>query len=147
MLHSPAHRAEHYQELRESASACHERTLSDAFLGDAEDTVWVQALHRYCERARCLSTMSLSWNASNENTNVAYGKMCFCVQILWVFMEVVWLDTQCVRSPLNCWSSARLLRLIGQQLAIIFCVWSEGFSDCFTLHCVSLSLFLPFQPL
>lgn len=71
--------------------------------------------------------------------------MCFCVQIPWVLVEAVWLGTQSVRSPLNCWSSARWLRLIGQQLAIIFCVWSEGFSACSTLHCVSLSLSLPFQ--
>lgn len=49
--------------------------------------------------AHCLFTKSLSWDASNENTSRAYGKMCFHVSILWVFMEVVWLGMQCVRPP------------------------------------------------
>lgn len=71
--------------------------------------------------------------------------MCVCVQIPGVLVEAVWLGTQSARSPLNRRRSARRLRLTGQRLAIIFCVWSEGFSDCSTLHCVSLSLFLPFQ--
>jgi hypothetical protein len=37
--------------------------------------------------------------------------------------------TVCVIFSCEPWCTARLVHLIGQQLVIIFCVWSEGFSD------------------
>lgn len=85
---------------------------------------------KVCLQSPQLFTKSLCRDVSSENTNVVYGKMCFYVEILWVFVEVVQLGAQrALKSPVNCLCTTGLLHLIGQQLVIIFCVWSEGFSD------------------